>query len=96
MGDGPMSKRKPFNDCAGYIASRRNEINRGWVVIYNAAAQGLDTSDGKYAVVCEQHHVILNVKSVASARPLLRFPEFCEQCMAGFHQGNSFGEDDDK
>lgn len=72
-----MSKRKPYNDCAGYIASRRNEINRGWVVIYVASEQGLDTSDGKYATVCEKH----STTSVPKARPFLKYPEFCEACM---------------
>lgn len=31
----------------GYIASRRNLINNGWVVIYEAALQGLDIDGGK-------------------------------------------------
>jgi hypothetical protein len=77
----PTSKRKPFNDCAGYIASRRNVINNGWVVIYLAAEAKLDESGGKYAVVCETHNTICNVTSMKLARPFLKIPEFCEECM---------------
>ena len=78
-----MSTRKPYNCCAGYIASRRNDINRGWVVIYDARKQHLDETDGRYAVVCETHHVLVNVTSMLKARLLLKFPGFCEACMSG-------------
>ena len=81
------SKRKPFNDRAGYIASRHNEINRGWVVIYEAEKQGLDPSGGKYAVVCETHHTVVNVTSIPKARPCLKIPDFCEECMKDFRKG---------
>ena len=36
-----MSIRKPHNEESGYIASLRSGQNRGWVVIYEAAAQGI-------------------------------------------------------
>jgi hypothetical protein len=75
-----MSKRKPFNNHAGYIASRRNEINNGWVVIYLAKEQGLDKTAGKYAVVCETHNTIYQTTSLPKARPLLKYPDFCEDC----------------
>ena len=75
-----MSKRKPFNDCAGYIASRHNLINSGWVVIYLAEAQGFDPADGKYLVVCELHHTNLQTASLRLARPLLKYPDFCDEC----------------
>lgn len=74
-----MSNRKPFNDEAGYIASRHNEINNGWVVIYEATKQGLDV-DGKYAVVCKKHGNITGASSLPSARPLLKVPDFCAEC----------------
>jgi hypothetical protein len=77
-----MTARKPFNDNAGYIASRHNEINGGWVVIYVAADQGIDVGSNKYVVVCEKHATICGFTSVAKARPRLKFPDFCEECMA--------------
>lgn len=80
----PTSKRKPFNNLAGYIASRHNNINGGWVVIYLAVEQGLDIEAGKYAVVCETHNTVCNVTSMKLARPFLKVPEFCEECMKDY------------
>lgn len=77
----PTSKRKPYNDLAGYVASRHNLINNGWVVIYLADAQGLDPAGGKYVVVCETHNTLCNFPSLKKARPFLKYPEFCEDCM---------------
>lgn len=76
-----MSTRKPYNDLAGYVASRHNIINNGWVVIYVAAEQGMDVGE-KYMVSCELHGALVGVSSVAKARPRLKVPDFCEECMA--------------
>lgn len=58
-----MSKRKPYNDTCGYIASRRNLINNGWVVIYLAKEQGIDVGENKYAIVCEKTlYYLWNIK----------------------------------
>lgn len=77
-----MSKRKPHNDLAGYVASRRNEINRNWVVIAEAEAQHLDGDGDRWAVMCMEHSTVVFMPSVKKARPLLKLPEFCEECMA--------------
>src|SRR5262245_24826681 len=53
------SVRRPFNRDAGYIASLRSGTNKGWVVIYEAAAQGIDTFGAQYAVVCQTHNTIV-------------------------------------
>jgi hypothetical protein len=74
-----MNNRKPFNKDAGYIASRHNDLNNGWVVIYKAAEQGLDV-EGKYAVVCKTHGSFVGASSLPSARPLLKVPDFCDGC----------------
>ena len=73
---------KPHNADAGYIASRRNRLHRGWMVIYNAAEAQLDTYDGKYAVVCTRHSTILNTSSIPKARGFMKSAEFCEEYMA--------------
>ena len=75
------SKRKPHNEDAGYIASRRSGLNRGWVVIYYAKEQGLDDTDGKYAVVCQTHNSIVNTTSLPKARFAMKSVDFCEKCM---------------
>lgn len=78
----PTSNRKPFNNKAGYIASRRAAPNKGWVVIYDAQAAGIDHSAGKYAVVCETHSSIINTTSMPKARAILDVVDFCEACQA--------------
>lgn len=84
-----MSVRKPYNDRAGYVVSRRNDVNRGWVVIYVAAEQGIDAgvdpSSGrpyKYIASCETHDVFVGGTSIPSLRSCLKVPDFCEECMA--------------
>lgn len=76
-----MSNRKPYNDRIGYIASRHNDVNGGWVVIYDAKAQNVDV-DGRYVVSCETHGTLTGATSLPKARPFLKVPEFCEECMA--------------
>lgn len=78
---GQQSKRKPYNHLAGYVASRHNLINNGWVVIYKAKEAGLDPSGGPWVTSCELHNVVCNTTSLKLARPFLKFPEFCEECM---------------
>lgn len=76
-----MTKRKPYNDREGYIASLRSGADRGWVVIYEAEKAGLDDSCGRYAVVCETHKVIVNTTSMPKARHTMKAVDFCEECM---------------
>ena len=76
------SVRKPYNDRAGYVASLRSGANRGWVVIYEAEAQGLDTDGCRYAVVCETHSTICAAKSLKRAREIMKDVDFCEECAA--------------
>ena len=78
---GIPSNRKPHNLDAGYIASLRSGKNKGWVVIYNAQEQGIDDSDGKYAIVCQTHKTILNTKNLPNARSAMKCPDgFCDGC----------------
>ncbi len=51
-------------------------------MIYEAAAQGIDVDDNRYAVVCELHSTIVGTTSMKLAYPLLKVPDFCEDCMA--------------
>lgn len=75
-----MSKRKPHNEDAGYIASLRSGLGRGWVVIYNAVQAGLDATGGKYAIVCQRHNTITNTTSLPKARKIMKAVDFCEAC----------------
>ena len=85
-----VSRRKPHNTDAGYIASRRHptikgtpgEGGEGWVVIYEAAEQGLDVG-ARYAVVCNSHSEIVADTSMRGARLSMDYPtNFCSGCMA--------------
>jgi hypothetical protein len=78
-----VSVRKPYNNKAGYIASLRSGINKGWIVIYNAQEAGIDKFDGKYAVVCETHNKIVNTTSLPKARRIMKNPDFCKECQGG-------------
>ena len=63
-----MSNRKPYRDCAGYVASRKNPLTGKHNVIYVASEQGLDTGDKKYVTICEAHLEMIAATSVAKAR----------------------------
>lgn len=74
------SIRKPHNQDAGYIASLRSGLNKGFVVIYDAEKQGLSSNDGKYAIVCQTHNQIVNTTSLPKARESMKSPDFCSGC----------------
>lgn len=75
------SVRKPFNDRAGYRASLRSGAGKGWVVIYEADAQGVDVGGARYAISCETHHTLVGASSMPAARATMKDPQsFCEEC----------------
>ena len=75
--------RKQHNGEAGYVAERMSPFFPGKkVVIYKAEEQGMDVDGCKYAVVCDQHGSIVGTSSLPDARGFMKYPEFCEPCMA--------------
>ena len=79
-----MSKRKPFNNHAGYIASRINELTNIHNVIYIASEQGID-ADGKYVTVCEAHGQMMSATSLLRARIDMKdASQWCSACMAEY------------
>ncbi len=75
------STRKPHNNEAGYIASLRSGKDRAYVVIYEAAEQGIDVGGMRYAVVCQAHNTIVGDTSMPNARASMKAPaSFCEGC----------------
>ena len=81
MEDETKSKRKPYNDCAGYRASARTGKDKGWVVIYEADAQGIDVGGMRYAIVCETHSTLTGATSMPGARASMKAPcDWCEDC----------------
>lgn len=80
-GAGP-SKRKPHNGDAGYIAEKIFRPSGSHIVIYKAAEQGIDVGGDKYAVVCSKHASIVSDTNLPGARVSMKYPAFCEDCMA--------------
>ena len=76
-----MSKRKPHNADAGYVAERIYKPSGSHVVVYRAADQGIDAGGYKYAVVCSLHATIVGESSIPRARRVMECPDFCEACM---------------
>lgn len=75
-----MSNRKPFNDRAGYVASKINPLTGIANVIYIAAEQGID-ADHKYVTVCEAHHTMVSSSSIPNARIDMKDAgQWCEAC----------------
>jgi hypothetical protein len=75
-----MSNRKPFNDRAGYIASRKNPLTNIHNVIYIATEQGID-ADGKYITVCEAHGQMVSSANIPNARVDMKDAiKWCSNC----------------
>lgn len=76
-------RRKRHNHEAGYVAERMNPFVRDEkVVIYEASAQGIDVDGNRYAIICDVHGTLVGTNSLRDARGFMKFPEFCEACMA--------------
>lgn len=81
-GEFEMSNRKPFNDCAGYVASRKNALTNIHNVIYIADEAGID-ADKKYVTVCEAHGQMVSSSSLPKARIDMKdASQWCSQCQA--------------
>ena len=76
-----MSKRKPHNGNAGYVAERIYQPSGSHIVIYVADEQWIDVKPDKYAVVCSKHGTLCGITSIPKARVLMKCPEFCEECI---------------
>lgn len=67
--------RADFRTYGGY------QCHAGNVVVCEAAGQSLDTTAGKYAVMCESHNIVGYAQSLPSARIQMATPAlFCECC----------------
>lgn len=70
-----------FEELAGYVARARGVGGVGWVVVYRAAAQGVDVGGLRYAVSCEMHSTVVGDATRASALESMRRPDnFCDEC----------------
>lgn len=77
-----MPITNPFKKYAGYRARKKNSYTGNYNVLYDGDTQQLDTSDGKWVTVCEEHGTVLNHTTLAKAKKFLEEAEWCEKCMA--------------
>ena len=79
--DPTVSRRKPYNNRPGYVASKRAGLNGGWVVIYDTRVADIDTGGVRYAVACETHGLHVSARSDPEARYFMKHPsEWCAGC----------------
>lgn len=81
-GDGIAYHGKPSAMNAALRATYWDRTSAGWVSVYDGDVEGLDTSGGRWGVVCENHGAILNVRTLSLAHADARrgSAEFCEDC----------------
>lgn len=70
----------PHKHNAGFVKGYFNIINGAWYSLYRAGDQGLDTSNGKWATVCEKHSTICIHRTYRLADSHLSGGEYCEEC----------------
>lgn len=75
-----VSIRKPFNDRAGYVASRKNALTNIHNVIYEAKEAGID-AQYRYVTVCEAHNQMISTGSLVNARiDMKNASKWCSKC----------------
>lgn len=79
--NGTGSPRKPHNNNAGYVASRKNLITGCHTTIYVAKESGID-ADTRFVVCCEAHGTLLAVRNQKLAYDTMNgsTAEWCEDC----------------
>ncbi len=85
-----MSKRKPHQDFAGYMAELRNPYSKGHTIILDckrAANEGtplvedFKAEGGRYQVLCNEHAFINHCTNLPTARACMKDPTtFCSEC----------------
>jgi len=82
-----MPNRKPFNDRAGYVASKKNPFTGISNVIYVASEQGIE-ADGKYITICEGHKQMIGSSSIPKARIDMKdASQWCSDCQCKLEVG---------
>jgi len=87
-----VSNRKPFNDRAGYVASKINQLTGIANVIYVASEAGIDASS-RYVTVCEAHHLMIASTSIPNARIDMKdASQWCAECQKIRHDAEYLKE----
>lgn len=83
----PKKNRKALLSNAGCFSARRGAYltdgKRGWCGAYVAEEQGIDSADGKYLVICEEHASCVQTTRRSDAVRLAGHGDsFCDDCRA--------------
>lgn len=77
----PIRKRYAHDGYAGLVRWSRSRVTGGKVGIYAAEQAGLDPEGGQWAIVCEEHSLILNCPTFEVAQYYApRTDHWCEEC----------------
>jgi len=70
-----------MNKTLGLICSRRNRQTKKIYSLYDGDEAGMDTSSGRWQVVCEEHKAVCSLtKKEAALRWLSNPLIWCERC----------------
>ena len=73
-----------YTQLAGYRYQKRSPVTSLPVVVYSAAAQGLDATDDRWITVCEGHGDTVASATLALAIDAARTPhDWCDSCRDG-------------
>lgn len=85
---GGSASTNPYENNAGYTASRKNPyVPGGYLVLYDGTQQGMDVTYGKWQDVCETHGTIASFTSKSKALYHLPTADWCEECMTIARKG---------
>ena len=74
--------RYKFNGLAGCVVQRQLRLTGRLAGVYYAPEAQLDSSDGDWVTICEEHGTICNHKTLTLAMVHLPCADWCEACMA--------------
>ncbi len=76
-----MTPKQILKENAGALLSRVARTTKTIVTLYNNEEANLDTDDGKYSTVCEDHGYLVNHPTFTIAESHLSHPEeWCCVC----------------
>lgn len=67
---------------AGLREQRKNRITGKLVGLYDGTAAEMDTADGRWQTVCEEHGTICSHRTLELANRHMADPQWCEPCQA--------------
>jgi hypothetical protein len=74
-------QNNPHQHDVGYVTSRPNTLTDGHCILYDGHKAAIDTSGGRWIVLCSLHGTLVNYTNKKEATSLLRQPaDWCNSC----------------